>query len=70
MAGVEELQEEREEARPRVNLKRMLERVASASPGFIAGSRDETHPEVRDEQTELLSSECSICLEAFNTGQS
>ena len=51
-------------------MDRMRAGVVSASPRFIAGFRFETHPEVQAEQTELLVSECSICLQKFDIDQS
>ena len=58
-----------EEHRQQVNLGRMSEGVASASPRFIANFRFDTHPEVLEEQAALLSSECSVCMDKFEIGQ-
>ena len=58
-----------EEDRQQVNLGRMGGGVSPASPRFIANFRFETHPEVLEEQAELLSSECSVCMDKFEIGQ-
>ena len=59
-----------EEHLQRMNFEQMGGVIPLVSPQFIADFRFKAHRKVQADQTELLTSECSICLDNFEIGQS
>ncbi|CAF3338503.1 unnamed protein product [Rotaria sp. Silwood2] len=51
------------------DLERMWEGTTSASPRYIAKFRVALHHQVNSDQTELLASSCSVCLDMFQIGE-
>ncbi|CAF2982583.1 unnamed protein product [Rotaria sp. Silwood2] len=51
------------------DLERMWEGTTSASPRYIAKFRVALHHQVNSDQTELLASSCSVCLDMLQIGE-